>query len=172
MAPKSLWTIIIKIAGLYIIWQFIVLLPQFFVMLSYIKDRENSQFFVAEFLLLTQGCIYFVTVWGCLFKTDWVIKRLNLENGLDEGTLELNVHRSIVLKIIIIVLGGLLLIDGIPMLFNNALIYWQRKDSFNTFRDNPTTPWIIFSFLKAVIGYCMIAYSRLVVNFIELKRKV
>lgn len=172
MALKSLWTIIIKIAGLYIIWQSLLLLPQFFVLATLgIKDHENSQVFVSELLLLTQGCICLLAAWGCIFKTDWVIKKLNLEKDLEDEKFEINVHRSVVLKIIVVVLGGIFVADAIPTLFQNLFTYFQLQDSYDGFKHNRSSPWIVYALLKLVIGYFMMADSRLIVNFIERRRK-
>jgi len=143
MLPKTFFTIIIKLAGLYITWLFIVMLPQLLSLLTFMGQiGMGVQFLSVGGIIIGQAIIYWFTLRACLFKTDWVIKKLNMDDGFNEQSLVLNMHRAVVLKIAIIILGGIVLIDGIPMFCNYAYTYFQNTHIYPGFASNPSSPWI------------------------------
>ncbi|MEP6614834.1 MAG: hypothetical protein ABJA76_23165, partial [Mucilaginibacter sp.] len=84
---------------------------------------------------------------------------------------EINIHRSSLLSIATIVIGGLMLADGLPLFVYHGFQYFENIGRDMTFASNRSSPWLITNFLKIAIGYFMVADSRLIVNFIERKRK-
>ena len=64
-----------------------------------------------------------------------------------------------------------MLADGLPILTFNIFEYIQANTSYNTFSQNRFSPYIVSNLLKVVIGYFMIADSRLLVNFIERRKR-
>jgi hypothetical protein len=100
-----------------------------------------------------------------------VIKKLSLDKGFTEENIEINIHRSSLLSIAIIVLGGLMLADALPLLVYDAFNYVQRDDTYTGFSKNRASPYLVSNLLKIVIGYFMVVDSRLIVNFIERKRR-
>lgn len=174
MTPKSFWTILVKIFGLYFIWITAGLLPQLISLLP-LANHENFDSFMVFFLVFVWGIIgvfYFFLIRYCLVKTDWVIEKLHLDRGFDEEKFELNIHRSTVLSIAVIVIGGVMFATELPQLLYSIFTYLQRADQYKGFTDNPRSPWIVFDTFKVVIGYFMITESRLIVNFIECRRKI
>ena len=61
--------------------------------------------------------------------------------------------------------------DGLPLFVYYVFYYIQRNDAFVKFVDNHSTPYLVSNFLKVFTGYFMVADNRLIVNFIERKRK-
>ncbi|WP_448700248.1 hypothetical protein ACFGVR_00115 [Mucilaginibacter sp. AW1-3] len=175
MTPKSLWTILVKIFGLYLIWQSGTLLTQFISTFAFIGQRDQDQYplaiFGTVFLFLVVGCVYFIVLRYCLFKTDLVIEKLHLEKGFSEEEFELNIHRSTILTIATIVIGGIMFTENIPQLCYRIFSYAQHAESYTKFTDNPYSAWFVFDILKVVIGYFLMTESRMVVNFIERKKR-
>lgn len=171
MTSKTLWPVIIKLAGLYTLWQFIELTPGYINMfISWYSPVEYEQQNVALWVFPLQGIVTLLIAILCLFKTRVLIKVLRLDNDGEAEVLHLNIHRSQLLKIVVIVLGGLMFLDGIPVLSSNFLKFFQVNKDVPFFKD-PTFSWLVFAILKVTIGYCMVAYNRWFVNFIELRRK-
>ncbi len=108
---------------------------------------------------------------GLVFKTSWLIDKLRLDKGFTEEKLELNIHRSIVLRIAIIVTGAILFIETLPSLLKELFAYYQEINSYNGFKHYPHAGWITFYLVKLLISYFMLTSSRPIVNFIERKRK-
>lgn len=172
MTPKTFWTFFLKIFGLYLIWQTLILLPSFFSTLVYMfRSDDKLSVFTALCAIVVIGCTFALIFRTCLFKTDFLIKKLRLDKGFEDETVEINIHRSSLLSIATIVIGGLMLADGLPLLVFYGFQYIQRDSAYATFGRNPSSPWLVTNFLKIVIGYFMVADSRLIINFIERKRK-
>ena len=85
--------------------------------------------------------IYFLIVRLCIYKTNWIIDKLKLDKGFETENIELNFESSKIISIAIIVIGGLLFIDNIPVLLREIMIFSQDK---NLFKDYPKSGWIIF----------------------------
>jgi hypothetical protein len=115
--------------------------------------------------------LYLYLLDGLFFRTDWIIDKLNLNKGITEEKLELNIHRSIVLRIAVIVTGAIILVDSLPSLLKELAVYFQRINIYKGLKAFPGTVWIVYYVVKAFIGYFMVTSSRLTVNFIERKRK-
>jgi hypothetical protein len=100
-------------------------------------------------------------------KPEIIINKLKLDEGFEEEKFEINLHRSTVLSIAIIIIGGLMLADGLPELMRQIYVYFQMQNAYDYPADKSPSGYIIFYFIKVFIGYYMVAYHRLVVNFIE-----
>jgi len=177
MTPRSFWSILIKILGIYIILESIISVPLFiinaysFYKQSYWPGNNSNAALVEIALFIIIIIVYGFIVWYCLFKTDWIIDKLKLDQAFEDTRFEFNIHRSTILKIAIMVIGGLLLIDSFPMLCRNIFSYYQSDNRFITFKQNPSSGYVIMYFFKTMIGYFMLTCSRMIVNYIELKRK-
>lgn len=106
MTPRTLWTIIIKCFGIYIVIQLYFPLIQ---LISYIQMVINHQFgdqmhtfgddlLAFGFVLFSISIYLFMTI-AFLFRTDWLVNTLKLDRNIKEEKLELNIHRSTVLTI-------------------------------------------------------------------------
>ncbi|MFI5136563.1 MAG: hypothetical protein ACHQIM_01965 [Sphingobacteriales bacterium] len=171
MELKTFWKIFLKIFSLYLIWQTLVILPSFFSTLIFVGGQDKITMFTTVSAIVFIALFFIFIIRYCLFQTDRVIDKLHLEKGFPDEKLEINIHRSSLLSIAIIILGGLMLADGLPLLVYHAFYYIQRSDAFIKFQDNRATPYLVSNFLKVLFGYFMVADNRLIVNFIERKRK-
>jgi hypothetical protein len=171
MAPRTLWTIILKILGFYIFLQLLYLLPQLFATITYLSEQRSAITFGMVAQSLFAISIYLFMIIAFIFRTDWLINALRLNKGVTEEKLELNMHRSTVLQIAIIVTGGVLLVDSMPLLLKGLFNYYQEINVFRGFKHYPEGGLIIFQLVKVLISFFMVTSSRLIVNFIERKRK-
>jgi len=175
MTPRSLFAIIIKIIGIYLLIGAIVTIPQMITTILSFRGQvsyasSGDLFALAFFILITAG-IYITIMRYCLFKTDWLIGKLHLDKGFDEEKLEINIHRSTVLKIAVIVIGAVLVIDSLPALCKEVFVYSQMSAPDRGFKENPSSKYLIMDIAKLFIGIFLMTSSRLVVNFIERKRR-
>ena len=173
MTVKTFWTIFLKIFGLYLVWQIISFLPTFVSWINYLGSADAKSLLIAIIILCLILGFFILVARYSIFKTDWIIEKLKLEKGFADDRIEINIHRSSLLSIAIIVLGGLLLADGLPMFGYNVFTYikYSNEYQYKGIWDNRNTPALVSSLLKVLIGYFMVADSRLIVNFIERKRK-
>ncbi len=106
-----------------------------------------------------------------VFRTDWLINALRLNKGITEESLELNIHRSTVLKIAVIITGLLLFIENLPLVLKDLFAYYLENNSNESVWRHSTGGIIILHLVEILISFFMVTSSRLIVNFIERKRK-
>jgi hypothetical protein len=171
MTPRTLWTILLRISGLYVFFQFLNLLPNLYssIILNGRHGNEEALNITAFYILI--GATYLLIISSLIFKTDWLIDKLKLNKGITEEKLELNIHRSSILHIIVIVTGLFILIDSLPLLAKDIIAYFDLINVYRGFKNDPAAGWIVYYLIKVFLGYFMVTCSRLIVNFIERKRR-
>ncbi|MBS1531530.1 MAG: hypothetical protein JSU01_14575 [Bacteroidetes bacterium] len=177
MTPRTLLALIIKTVGIYLITSALIFLPQAFGVVLETLSMGNGSFSfnnAMEFI-----CFFVLTIWAyilifkyCLVRTDWVIDKLHLDRGFAEEKIEINIHRSTVLRIAVIVIGMVVMIDSLPLFIKQVIAYMQMDNHSGAFGTRSLSAgWLTYYFIKFVFGFFLVTSSRLVVNFIELKRK-
>lgn len=173
MTPGSLFNIILKVLGLFFIRDFLTIIPQFLSVISLFLNFSDGAIspFVASILSVA---VYGYIAYVLIFKTGWVIEKLKLDEGFTEEFFPLNIHRSTVLNIAVITIGGLMVISAIPVLLRQLFLYYQYLRGQNAFLNTypqPDSTIIIIYVAELIIGLLMLGSGRQLVNYIELKRK-
>jgi hypothetical protein len=174
MTPKTFFTIVIKILGIYSVLQSFSVVSQFMQSLMAISGstEDHLVYMIITFstLLLSIG-VYFLFIKYLIINTDWIVSKLALDQSFQEEKFEFNIHRSSVLSIAVIFIGGITVVDTIPSLCKEVYFYVQQKQMAINFGRSPSTIWIVFYATKAFVGCLLMIYQRTIVNFIEYKRK-
>ncbi|HWD87026.1 MAG TPA: hypothetical protein VG367_02795 [Mucilaginibacter sp.] len=175
MTPRDFFALILKIIGLYLIIGAFVSIPQVVASLLY-SYKSAAGASVGEileicFYVLFGLSFYIWFLYLCLFRTDWIINKLQLDQGFSEERFELNIHRSTVLKIAVIVIGAVLIIDNLPMLCKQLYSFIPSSEPRRVFSESPSPGWTVYYFVKFFIGFSLISANRPIVNYIERKRK-
>jgi len=119
-------------------------------------------------LLLFVVFLYYFIVRVFLFKTSWLIDKLKLENGFIEEKLEVNISETSILTITVIVIGGLTFIDGLPLFCKEVFDFLKQQSAFKDYNE---ASWIVFHFIKTIVGYLLMTNSKTVVDYINKKNK-
>jgi len=179
MTPRTLFAIIIKTISLYLLIGSFLAIPQFLGSTLYLFQQSSTgsgfmiNITVSLVLLLLILGVYFAFFRLCFFKTNWIIDKLRLDQGFDDEIIGINLHRSTLLKIIITITGALIVADSLPYIFKYLISYFQEsKINYRGSAQISSTGWMIYYFVKFMFGLFFLTCSRIVVNFIELKRKV
>jgi len=114
---------------------------------------------------------YFLVLYLCIFKTDWIIDKFRLDKGFSEERIELNMHRSSVYYIAILVIGGLVLIKSFPQLCRQLILYFQQSSLPVDYSSNPTWSFIFLYFIETMIGIYFLTSGHTIVSFIENQRR-
>ena len=169
MTIRTFWTLFLKILGIWLILSGLTVIPQFISAWAFFGDNLQDNFiasvYITAILLITIG-IYFVIMKLFIFNSSWLINKLKLDTGYQEDKLDLNIKLNTVLSIATIVIGGLILVDALPMLCKEIFTFIQRK---TVFRQDPEFSWIIFYSIKVFVGYILMTNSNLVTNYITKK---
>ena len=174
MTIRTLFTIILKILGIFFIKNFLETLPQLLSLLNFMNDFAGNQKLIiglSEFslMLLILGLISYLL----LFKTDLIIDKLKLDKGFGEEFIQLNIHRTTILSIAILIMGGLLIINELGNFCRQLFLYYQevKLNKQNYLSKNPNISYSIISFVKIILGLLLIIYQKQIVHFIEWRRK-
>jgi hypothetical protein len=169
MTIRTFWTIAIKFLGLWLVFDFFSVAMQFISSLISIKgDTRIEETAMTIFLLLLTVGIYVFILRLFVFKTSWLIDKLHLDKGFFEEKIDLNISSKTILSIATIVIGGILIVESLPNFCKQVFVFFQQK---NIFRENPTSGWIIFHFVKIIIGYILLTNSKFIAGFIDKKAK-
>ncbi|MWB96290.1 hypothetical protein GON26_18150 [Flavobacterium sp. GA093] len=165
MLINTFWKILLKIIGLWILFSSISIIPQFFTTLSFVEGSINIIALLQVWgILLGSIVIYFIIIRIFLFKTDWIIQKLKLNQNFNEDKIDLNIKPAQVLTIVIIIMGALILIESVPMFISRIYDFLKQKTLFREYRD---PSWLIFYFIKAIIGYSLFTNGKYFAKFIE-----
>jgi len=180
MTPRSFWTIVLKITGIYFaIQSFTTLWKSMNIVIIYSSlgsMMTHYHFFMEriEFVMIAAiilFVIYILICYYCLFKTEWIIYKLKLDKGFGEEKFEFSLHHSTILKMATIIIGGLLLASIVPDFINECFIYFQKVEKYHQLEHNRNSTFIITDFVRIIIGLFLLIRSTSIVNFIERRSK-
>lgn len=173
MKAQDFFTIVLKLAGLYLIKEvFFAIAPVFKVVgFMFTFSIESGIFSLLSALLqlfILGGFVYLL-----LFQTNWIIRKLQLTRELGTEPLPVNLHRSSVYTIVILAAGIVILALSIPEFIYEVYRWTEFLDARKKLYGPEFFDYtlMINSFISVMIGLLFIGNQRLIVNFIELKRR-
>jgi hypothetical protein len=171
MTPRSLFNIILKILGIFLIKDFLATIPHLLSAIYFMTQpdglSEGIWVLLSTLMILV---VYWFVFYYLVFKTELIIDQLKLDQGFDQPVIPLNMHRSAILSISVIVIGGFLIVDALPDFCRQIFSYFQEKRMTYGMTD-PSIAYIILSGVKILIGVFLVTAQRTIVNAIEHKRR-
>lgn len=178
MTKKDLFRLIIKIFGLYfVISTMLSTLPFYIETLTSLFDLNNhTEYSYYIWMIFNMLFLVFLFVF-LIYKTDLIIKWLKLNKGFDEDRIDFqNFNIANILKLAVIVIGGLLLIHNIPIFLSNS--WFAFKASVGSNINNDTTLQfgslrdyinLGIAFINIVIGYFLVTNYNFVSKILKEK---
>jgi hypothetical protein len=169
MKIKTFWIFLLKILGLYFVLGSIDVIAQFVSSIYYLLDNSSDVIVKTSVIgmVTTMIIIYLLVLRLFVFKPNLIIDKLKLDQGFDEEKIELNNNSTSILRIAIIVIGGLILVNNLPVLCKNIFVFLQQQAHF---KDYPETGWIIFGVIKSIIGYLLLTNNLYFADLIKNKK--
>lgn len=174
MKAHDLFTIILKITGLYLIKEVLFAIPPVFrqigLMFSYTFDAGFFSFTAAFLQLLIFGGLVYLL----LFHTGWIIRKLQLTRGLSTEPMPLHLHRASVLTIAILIAGLVILAVSVPR-FIYAIYTWTEfleARKLDLAPDHFDYSALLTSLVSVLTGLLFLGNHKLIIQFIEVRRKV
>lgn len=171
MAIRTFWIIVIKILGLWLIFGFLEVFSQVVATMSYlfisdISDKESiwTSLIISISILL----VYLFIIGFFVFKSSWIVDKLKLDKNSGSEVVQIDLKISTIVTIAVIIIGGVFFINGFSLFCKSLFDFFQEKKIHN---NNPTTNWIIFNSIKALLGYLLMTNSKVVVNYIMKQSK-
>lgn len=165
MQINTFWKILLKIVGIWLLFSCISIIPQFYSTLSFTNGNLNTEtLMMIWFMLVVSIVIYILIIRLFLFKTEWLVEKLKLERNFKEEKIDLNIKSLTVLTIAIIVIGGLMIAESLPNFCSGLFNFLQQK---TLFKDYPDSHWLIYHFLKIIIGYLLLTNGKRLAKYID-----
>ena len=173
MKARDLFTIILKVFGIYLIKDILSAIPpvlkNFYQFLE--VDPDVALFsLIFSFVALA---LHFIIVYLLLFKTSFLISKLNLATGLSELPLNINLHRSQIYTIAILITGLLILVFSIPVLVKHLYWWYEYISSRDTMFGTQSYDYseLLISISEVIIGLLFLGNQRSLVSYIEYKKR-
>jgi hypothetical protein len=173
MKAKDIFTIILKVIGIITIKDLLIALPSLLAFASEYPGYDRGTFFLALIALIIPIAFYISLIYLLLFRTEIIITKLKLESNLTSEPLLINMHRSSILSIAIIIVGLLFIGWAIPPLIKNLYYWYSFNKTSGGIMSNQSYKFdeIIYLAAQMIIGLLLLGNQRVLINFIELKRK-
>lgn len=176
MTPRSLFNIILKVAGLFLIRELInSTLQTISSMIIYFTSFEGGQMLTPVVVSLAIVALYLYLIIQLLFKTNTVIDFLKLDQGFGEHDLSFDNEKSefplplssaIIIHIALIVIGGVILADEVPDACRHLYMYFSsRNDNYSA--TQPEMEAVVYSGVKILIALLLIGERNRITGFIE-----
>ena len=173
MTVKTLFNIILKILGIFFLKDMIASVVQLcfftFMMRKQYSTGGSPDSFKQFLLLFIIIAVYAFFAWLLIIKSNWLIGVLRIEKGFDQDVIPLSIHRSTILSIAIIVIGGYMVAEEIPNLCRQLVVYYREKQAYSI--STVSVSYSVLSGIKIVIGLLLMGLQRPIVNLIALKAK-
>ncbi len=169
MTIRTFWSILIKVLGIWLILSGFALIPQIISMVGYLTYQEEGalQIILAIAGSLLALAVYMAILLYLVFKPGWLIDKLKLDKGFNQDTIDLNIRPDTTLTIAVIVIGGLMFVDGLPLLFREIIIFIREKVHLSEY---PESGELVYVFFKTLAGYLIMTNSNTIVSFILKER--
>lgn len=170
MSIRTFWIIVIKVIALFLIINSFDLLAEFVSQLFILfMDPSNSGVLAPLFILFLLLGLFVMFVYFLFFKTNWIIDKLQLESGIKENAIDLQIGTKTILKIALFVLGGFMLTQSIPRFLQDLTVEIQISN--HHLRESPKLSGLVFNIIKSLIGYLLIYFRNPIADYIDAKSK-
>ena len=122
----------------------------------------NKLVFLSSYVILFAVVIFFFII-----KPYSLINLFRLDKDFDEEKFELNIDKSSILKISIIVIGGIMFVNNLPYFISEVVKYFQLR--VINMGENNNVGWTIYYTTTLIIGFLLITNSQKIVDFITKK---
>ncbi len=134
MTPRTFFVLLIKIMGIYMVLASLSVVPQLFsTLFTFFFSGGQNDTLITEVIITMIVFVFglfYIIIRYCLFKTDWIIEKLSLDKHFTEEKFDINIHRSTVLTIAVVVIGGLMFVDALPSFCRQVYSYIGQQQSF------------------------------------------
>ncbi len=173
MKASDLFLIILKVFGIYLIKDVLISIPPVLYSMLQMSEFSMGMAFTNLILSILVLGIYTGICYLLLFQGKWIISKLQLTSGLTDEPLAMNPHRSAMLTIAIIISGIVILVFSVPQLVRSIYDWAVYMDLRKAMLDSGDYNYekMIVSFCEVAIGLLFLGNQRLIVNFIESRRR-
>lgn len=151
MTKKDFFILLVKIFGLFsVVTNLFSVLPSSISFVS--MDFGVFGIFWIIFVITLVISLFILLI----YKSDKVVSLLKLEKGFDDDRIDFgNLKSTDIIKIGTFIIGGLVIINTIPIFLNHTLFAFKENIVGETYNPNDKFDWLMSCF-KLIIGYLLI----------------
>jgi hypothetical protein len=169
MTIRTFWHLIIKTIGIWIFIHGVMSLPEMVMNLIMVYNAPygSSEVIFFQGLFLVVPILFYLLVLRFLvLKTQGIINLLKLEKGFEETRIDISLPYDKVLRIIIILIGGIVFITAIPSLAENLYLFVTED---RPFKYSPRATILIVGVIQSITGFLVMTNSDVVQRYINRK---
>lgn len=168
MTIRTFWHLILKTIGIWLFIHGLLSLPwMIYTVLEVWSNGYSKSFAAVEVAYLILAIAFYILILQFLIlKSQWTIDALKLEKGFEETRIDLTIPYSKLLRIVIIIIGGIVFVKAVPNLIENVYLFITGD---LLFRQSPRTLSIIVYSAQAILGFLIMTNSDIVQRYINKK---
>jgi hypothetical protein len=168
MTIRTFWHLILKTLGIWLFINGLLSLPvMIYTVLNVFSNSYSNSFALGEISYFVLAIAFYLLIFQFLIlKSQWTIDLLKLERGFEDTRIDLTIPFSKLLRIVIILIGGIIFIQAIPYLVENLYLFITGNLPFN---QSFTTLKLIIHSAQAIVGFLIMNNSDLVQRYINKK---
>lgn len=167
MTPRTLFIIILRVLGILLFKELFIAVPQLiYAFLSFSSEYNAGGGIMLLLLSLLYTAVVLWLSYILIFKPDMVVTKFGLDKGFDQEFLQLNVNTASVLRIALIITGGLILIPEIPEFCRSFYNIWMQRTISLMADGSPDWSPVIVSGVKILLGLLLIGERKRVLEFL------
>jgi len=157
MTQRTFWIIVIKIFGIFLLIEAVVVIPQSISGLAYwgLSDNEGAVLSMIGGVLVLLMFIVILRLF--VYKPEWLVNKLKLDKGFPDESIDFKIDKSSAITVATIILGGVLFIDGLPLFCKQVVVFYQEDAMSGRFGDKPSTQGLVLYGIKTVAGYMIVS---------------
>lgn len=164
MKINTFWKIIIKSIGLWLLINCVWIIPQFTSTLNLIDGQIGwENLILVWFMCFITLLVYILVTRLFLFKTEWIIKLLKLDQNFVEEKLDLEIPAQTVLSITVTVIGAIWFLKSFPNLATSIFEFMRQKELIKNYGE---TGWLLYYFISTIIGFLIMTNGKSVSRYL------
>lgn len=164
MHINTFWKIIIKSIGLWLLINCVWIIPQFTSTLNFVNGEINWENLAIVWLMsFITFLVYILVMRIFLFKTEWIINSLKLDQNFVEERIGIEIPAQTVLAITVSIIGGIWFLKSFPNLANSIFSFLRQKELIKNYAE---TGWLIYYFFSTIIGFLVMTNGKSITNYI------
>jgi len=172
MTIRTFWHLIIKTIGIWIVIHGIMSVPGLIIsaLVAYQDPSADSPVFLGiEALYFIIPVLFYLLILRFLvLKTQNIIDLLKLEKGFEETRIDITLPYNKVMRIVVILIGGIVLVTAIPNLVENLYSFITEDRPFNA---SPRATSLIVGIIQSIVGFLVMTNSDVVQRYINRKSR-
>ena len=173
MKATDLFIVILKVFGIYLIKDIFLTIPPLLYETGKLWQLSETYSILSFMLYLLLLAVRVLIVYLLLFKTEYLVAKLQLTRGLSEEPIRTNMHRSSLYTIAIICTGVIVLVFAIPDLIYELYQWYEYLDSRKRYITDYSFDFggLLTSIARVIVGLLLLGNQKQLVNFIELRQR-